>query len=132
MTIANPDASQIRWAKGQPLTAAWYGSQTWHVEGVNDGVHYDYVRFRNDWLGVYLNADISLSVATAALRNDWLSEQWVIEHVAGTPYVRFRNLWQPGYLTMVEDSDYSGINMQPLHVNASGTPDWLSQQWELK
>jgi mucin-like protein len=132
MTIASPDSNQVRWAKGQPLTSAWYGSQTWHVESVNDGVHYDYVRFRNDWLGTYLNADISLSVATAALRTDWLSEQWVMEHVAGTRYVRFRNLWQPGYLTMVEDSDYSGINMQPLHVNASGTPDWLSQEWELK
>ena len=132
VTIANPDANQIRWAKGQPLTSAWYGSQTWHVEDVNDGVHFDYVRFRNDWLGVYLNADISLSVATAGLRNDWLSEQWIMEYVAGTPYVRFRNLWQPGYLTMVEDSIYSGINMQPLHVDASGKPDWLSQEWELK
>jgi len=99
---------------------------------VNDGVHYDYVRFRNDWLGVYLNADISSSVATAGLRPDWLSEQWVMEHVAGTPYVRFRNLWQPGYLTMVEDSVYSGIAMKPLNVDASGKPNWLSQEWELK
>lgn len=126
LTIANPDANQVRWARGQPLTAAWYGSQTWHIAGVNDGVHHNYVRFRNDWSGNYLNADISLSVAVAGLRNDWLSEQWVMEYVPGTRYVRFRNLWQPGYLTMVEDSDYSAVNMQPLH------PEWLSQQWELK
>jgi len=137
VTIANPDANQVRWARGQPSTPAWYGSQTWHVEGVNDGVHYNYVRFKNNWSGNYLNADASEYVAVAGLRNEWLSEQWVMEYVAGTRYVRFRTLWQrdgrpPLYLTMQENSDYSAVNLQPLNKDAAGNPNWTSQEWELK
>jgi len=128
VTIANPDANQIRWAKGQPYNTSWGPlSQKWQIQGVNDGVNFNYVRFYNPWLGVYLNADDSLAVSTAGLRNDWLSEQWVMEYVDGTHFVRFRNLWKTDmYLTMNEWSDYSTVNLQPLH------PDWLAQQWELK
>jgi len=138
VTIAYPDANQIRWAKGQPLTSAWYGSQTWHLEAVNNGTSNNYVRFRNDWSGNYLNADISGYVSNAGFRSDWLSEQWVMEYVAGTHFVRFRNLWQPdpskppGYLTMYEDSTYSPVNLQPLHTDSAGKPNWTSQEWELK
>lgn len=141
LTIANPDANQIRWMKGQPLTPAWYGSQTWHLEGLNDGsTNYSYVRFRNDWSTMYLNADDttsvtadSKSVTVAYFRDWWLSEQWVMEHVPGTHYVRFRSLWKTGlYLTMVESSDYSIVNLQPLHKDSAGNPNWTSQEWELK
>ena len=31
-------------------------SQTWHIEVVNDGVNFNYVRFQNRWLNIYLNA----------------------------------------------------------------------------
>jgi hypothetical protein len=36
------------------------------------------------------------------------------------------------YLTMAENSDFATVNLQPLHRDAYGQPDWLSQQWELK
>jgi hypothetical protein len=135
LTIANADANGVRLAKGQPWNASWgTQSQTWHVEGLNDNtVNYRYMRFANPWSSLYLNADNSLSVTNAPKNASWLSEQWVMENINGTKFVRFRNLWKTDmYLTMVDSSDYSDVNLQPLHRDAYGNPDWLSQQWEVK
>jgi len=133
LTIALPDANQIRWAKGQPYNTTWGPlSQKWQIRGVNDGANFNYVRFYNPWLGIYLNADDSLLVSTASLRDSWLSEQWVMEYVAGTTHVRFKNLWKTNiYLTMVDSSAYSSVNLQPLHTDGTGKPDWTSQEWDL-
>jgi Mucin-2 protein WxxW repeating region len=135
LTIANADANNVRYAKGQPYNSNWGPlSQTWHIAGLNDGTtHYNYVRFFNPWSSLYLNADDSLLVTNANLTTSWLSEQWVMERVPGTPYARFRNLWKTNmYLTMNDSSDYSAVNLQPLHTDAYGNPDWWSQQWLLQ
>ena len=129
LTIANPDGNQVRYAKGQPYNLGWGPlSQVWHMEGLNDGTtHYNYVRFQNPWSSLYLNAEQSLAVTNAPKMDLWKSEQWVMENINGTKYVRFRNLWQTNmYLTMAENNDYATVNLQPLHE------DWWSQMWELK
>ena len=114
LTIANADANGTRFAKGQPYNASWGPlSQTWHIEGLNEGTtNYKYVRFQNPWAGIYLNADDSLLVTNALKRDEWLSQQWVMENINGTKFVRFRNLWKTNmYLTMAEDSDFSPVNL---------------------
>lgn len=130
LTISNPDANNVRSARGQSLNGSWVNSsQLWTLSGVNDGVHFNYVRLNNPWITVSLNADPTGVVTVAGQNADWLSEQWVMEYVGGTPYVRFRNLWKAGkYLTMDNNSDFSSVSLQDLRTDAAGLH---AQNWQV-
>jgi mucin-like protein len=132
LTIALKDANGVRYLKGQPFNAEWAAtsSQSWSIEAVGEGTHYNYVRLANSWISVNLNADSTDGVVTVAGKdNTWQSEKWVMEYVGGTHYVRFRSLWKTGmYLTMMDNTSYAPVALRPLRTDATVT----AQNWELK
>lgn len=54
------------------------------------------VRFGNVWrVGQFINLEESGGLASRTIRADWLSAQWEMQPVAGTEFVRLKNLWKP-------------------------------------
>jgi hypothetical protein len=132
-TNTNNDAE----TRAQPDNQTW-SSQDWAVEHIsptqtviNLGINRveSFVRLRNVWSGKYLNVQNNgenAKVTTYELHEDWTSEMWLAEPVAGSNDVRFRNVWSGRYLTVVDNGDFAQVLAQTL-----SSQNWASQRWAI-
>jgi hypothetical protein len=132
-TNTNNDAE----TRAQPDNQTW-SSQDWAVEYIQPTAAafssniprvQTFVRLRNVWSGRYLNVQNqgeNAKVTTYDLHEDWTSEMWLAEPVAGSNDVRFRNVWSGRYLTVVDNGDFAQVLAQTL-----SSQNWASQRWSI-
>ena len=133
-TSVNNDAE----TRAQPDNQQW-NSQDWAIEyispttavrNLNINRVETFVRLRNVSSNRYLNQQSfgeNSKITTYDLHEDWTSEMWLAEPVAGSNDVRFRNVWSGRYLTVVDGGDFSQVLAQTL-----SSQNWSSQRWAIK
>jgi hypothetical protein len=72
--------------------------------------------------GTQNNAETRAQPANAS----WNSQDWVIEPVTNTGYVRLKNVWSGRYLNVQNNNENAGILVYDL------VPEWTSQQWKVE
>jgi hypothetical protein len=103
-----------------------YPSQDWTIEHMSNGN----VRLNDIWSGKYLTATNNNDLAAVVVKNsDGLltRQQWIMESVAGSTEVRFRNVGSGKYLTVgnyTSDPYFAPIVSQTLSAQ-----NWASQRW---
>jgi len=85
--------------------------------------------FKSSWSGVMLTATAQQTDAETRGQPEngsWNSQDWVIEPIRGTIYVRIRNVWNGKYLNVQNQNESAKIVTYDL--NAS----WTSMQWTIE
>ncbi len=83
-------------------------------------------RISSAWSGRVLTASDTYNNALTKAQpsnGSWSSQDWVVEPVPGTGYVRLRNEWSGTYLNSQSDAEYADI------VIYDFVEEWGSQQW---
>lgn len=83
-------------------------------------------RLANAWSGRLLTATTQQNDAETRAQPanaGWTSQNWTIEPVTDTGYVRLRNAWTGRYLNVQSDNESAKV------VNYDLVPEWTSQQW---
>lgn len=57
--------------------------------------------------------------------DNWASQDWIIEPIAPSKYVRLRSSWTNLYLNVSTEEEGEEVNLAGLN------PDWWSEQWEM-
>jgi hypothetical protein len=86
-------------------------------------------RLSNAWSGRRLTATTQQNDAETRAQpanSGWTSQDWTIEPVTDTGYVRLRNVWTGRYLNVQSDSENAKV------VNYDLVPEWTSQQWVIE
>lgn len=78
------------------------------------------------WSGRLLTASTTQNNAATKAQpyeGSWSSQDWLIEPISGTGYVRLKNVWTESYLNSQSDAEYADVVMYEY------VDDWGSEKW---